>query len=55
MPRLRNTRTGTVVNVDDVTAARLGDQWEAVETAEKADSKKSAPRRKASTTKSDDE
>jgi len=27
MPRLRNTRTGVVVNVDDGTAARLSAEW----------------------------
>ena len=27
MPKLRNKKTGVVVNVDDVTAARLGSEW----------------------------
>lgn len=30
MPRLRNTRTGSVVNVSDATAARLGAEYEPV-------------------------
>lgn len=49
MPRLRNTRSGVVVNVDDVTAARLGDGWEVVgaQPQEKADeTKKPQPRRR---------
>ena len=29
MPRMKNTVTGTVVNVDDDTAATLGSGWEA--------------------------
>lgn len=28
MPKFRNTRTGSVVNVDDATAARLGPEYE---------------------------
>jgi hypothetical protein len=36
MPRLTNTMTGVVVNVDDATAAQLGADWSPVES--KADS-----------------
>lgn len=39
MPRLRNTATGAVVNVNDATAARLGSGWAPVET--KQDKRKS--------------
>jgi len=28
MPRLRNKRTGVVVNVSDATATKLGAEWE---------------------------
>jgi hypothetical protein len=51
MPRLRNTQSGVVVNVDDDTAARLGSEWEA---ESKTASKKSASTRKSSSTASDD-
>lgn len=44
MPRLRNTETGVVVNVDDATASRLGREWAPV-VEEKAE--KPAPRRRA--------
>lgn len=43
MPRLRNVRTGSVVNVDDVTAARLGPDYEP------ADKPKQSPRRRKAT------
>lgn len=33
MPRLRNRKTGVVVNVDDGTASKLGRDWVAVEKA----------------------
>lgn len=33
MPRLRS-KSGVVVNVDDDTAARLGNEWQPVEAAE---------------------
>lgn len=55
MARLRNTLTGAVVNVDDDTAARLGQEWESAEGDAKdteAAPKKST-QRKASTTKTD--
>ena len=48
MPRLRNARTGVVVNVSEETAARLragADKWES------ADAKPKRPRK----SKSDDE
>ena len=51
MPRLRNTRTGSVVNVDDATAARLGDKYEPVKA--KAEAAPKRPRRKSA--KTDDE
>ena len=40
MPRLRDTRTGVVVDVDDDTAAALGAAYEAV--SNKAPAKKAA-------------
>ena len=50
MPRLRNTRSGVVVDVDDATAALLGSAYEPVKpTGEK----KSAARRKAPAGKSE--
>ena len=51
MTRLRDTRTGTVVDVDDDTAARLGRAYEPVEGQTKSASKK-APAKKSD--KSDD-
>lgn len=47
MPRLRDTRTGVVVNVDDATASGLGTAYEPVE------SEKKAPAKKASSSKSE--
>lgn len=47
MPRLRDTRTGVVVDVDDDTAARLGVAYEPV------DKPKPTPRKKP--TKTDDD
>lgn len=47
MPRLRDTRTGVVVDVDDATAARLGAAYEPAEKTTKATAKK------ASSSKSD--
>lgn len=41
MSRLRDTRTGVVVVVDDTTASALGAAYEAV--SDKAPAKKSAP------------
>lgn len=41
MPRLRDTRTGVVVSVDDATAEALGAAYESAE--DKAPSKKPAP------------
>lgn len=49
MPRLRNVRTGSVVSVDDATAARLGTEYEAV------DKPPEKPRRRKAATKADDE
>lgn len=43
MPRLRDTRTGVVVDVDDDTASALGAAYEPV--SEKAPAKKAAPRK----------
>ena len=43
MPRLRNTLTGSIVNVDDLTAAHLGSEWEPVK--ESAPEKKAEPRK----------
>lgn len=40
MPRLRDTRTGVIVDVDDATASGLGAAYEQVE--KKASAKKSA-------------
>ena len=42
MPRLRDTRTGVVVNVDDVTASALGVAYEPADEKKKAPTKKSA-------------
>lgn len=41
MPRLRDTRTGVVVNVDDATASALGAAYKPV--SEKATAKKASP------------
>ena len=44
MARLRNTKTGAVVNVPDEKAARLGAEWESAEKpAPKAPAKKASP------------
>lgn len=51
MPRLRNTRTGSVVSVDDATAARLGPDYQPIEVKAEAAPKRS--RRKPA--KADDE
>lgn len=40
MPRLRDVRTGVVVNVDDDTAASLGAAYEPVEGEKKAPAKR---------------
>ena len=45
MPRLRDTRTGVVVNVDDVTAANLGAAYGPVEA--KAPAKRAAAKKPA--------
>lgn len=45
MPRLRDTRTGVVVSVDDATATALGAAYEPVE-EKKAPAKKAAAPRK---------
>lgn len=39
MPRLRNDKTGVVVNVDDATAGRLGGDWSPVEQSKQATKK----------------
>lgn len=50
MPRMRNVRTGSVVSVDDATAARLGTDYEP------ADKPTEKPRRrKTAPAKADDE
>lgn len=52
MPRLKNARTGVVVNVDSETAATLKaglDSWEPVDSEKKA-----PPAKKAASKKSDD-
>lgn len=46
MPRLRNTRTGSVVNVSDDTAALLGPEYEPLEPEPEPVAK--APRRASS-------
>ena len=46
MPRLRSTRTGVVVSVDDATAAQLGSGFEPVKPESKPDPKP-APKRRA--------
>lgn len=50
MPRLRDTRSGVVVSVDDATAARLGAAYEPAEGSDKKapSGKKSAASRKSS-------
>lgn len=50
MPRLRNTTTGVVVNVDDETAAQLGQGWEPAD-AKDAGSTKRPTRGRASSKK----
>ena len=49
MPRLRSTRTGVVVSVDDATATRLGSiYYETVEQPQKpAPARKRAPAKKS--------
>lgn len=42
MPRLRDTRTGVVVEVDDATAATLGSAYELADEKKKAPAKKTA-------------
>ena len=42
MPRLRDTRTGVVVVVDDATATALGAAYEPAEDDKKAPAKKAA-------------
>lgn len=51
MPRLRNTRTGSVVRVDDATAARLGPEYQPADTKPVATTT-AKPRKR---TKADDE
>jgi len=48
MPRLTNSLTGVVVNVDEETASRLSSEWES---ADEAPAK--APAKKAAATKSE--
>lgn len=43
MPRLRDTRTGVVVSVDDATAKALGAAYEPADEPKKAPAKKPAP------------
>jgi len=43
MPRLRNSVTGVVVNVDDVTAGRMNSEWKPAE----APAKKAAASKKS--------
>ena len=45
MARLRDTRTGVVVVVDDDTAASLGPAYEPVKEPAKEPAKKAAPKR----------
>jgi hypothetical protein len=47
MPRLRDTRTGVVVSVDDATASDLGAAYEAADEPKKAPAKKSASSKKS--------
>ena len=44
MPRLRNSLTGVVVNVDDETAGRLNSEWEPAESGSEEKPKR-APRK----------
>lgn len=46
MARFRSRLTGSVVNVDDVTAGQLDNEWESLVKAE-APAKAGAPRRKS--------
>lgn len=46
MPRLRNTTSGVVVNVDQATADRLGQGWESAD--KKSAETKAAPKGRAS-------
>ena len=50
MPRLRDTRTGVVVEVDDATAATLSSAYEA---DEPTSAPKKAPAKKAASSKSE--
>lgn len=47
MPRLRDTRTGVVVDVDEETAAALGSAFEPVEATKKPAAKKAAAPKKS--------
>lgn len=55
MPRLRNSRTGVVVNVSDATATRLGDEWTSAEGKPEPAPKKKTPARRRKAASSDDE
>jgi hypothetical protein len=54
MPRLRDTRTGVVVSVDDATGASLGAAYEPVVDGPFGNAPKKAPAKKAASSKSDD-
>lgn len=49
MPRFTNTLTGSVVNVDEATAAQLGPEW--VPAAGKAEPRKPEPKQSRRKTK----
>lgn len=55
MPRLRNRLTGAVVNVADVTATRLGSEWQPIadEAPDPAPEPKRAPRKRAAKKRQD--
>lgn len=46
MPRLRNSDSGVVVNVDDVTAAQLEGNWEPADKKAEPERKPGRPKKK---------
>lgn len=55
MTRLRNTKTGVVVNVDGATAERLGSDWMADPAANESEKPRRTTRKKADPAPADDE
>jgi len=49
MARFRNTVTGSVVNVDDVTAGQLGAEWVSADAEKREPAKRTTRQKKTST------